>query len=279
MLDFPVNGPIVSVRLRVNAALSWLGLRLLGVRQQQIVVCGFPRGGTSLLYNMISSCLPEFHCEPFEQYFIYRIHRLGNYATKAPLDVLHVPWIDGLNINRKELAVLVVVRDIRDVLTSRHPVLPNEYFIGHDHSWWPQDKTFKKWHYDAPGVIHIYEAVRAIRTRSDTTIVRYEDLVADPNAVQRTLAELYGLRFDGDFQQFHERPERHAYKYEGRFAPVDASLVRESLQSTTERVARWRKRPEDVQRIIAQFSQCEMLFTILEEFGYEVDREWFQNLD
>lgn len=278
MLEIPVNGPIVSARLRVNAALSWLGLRLAGIKQHQVVVCGFPRGGTSLLYNMLSSSLQGFRCEPFEQYFIYRVHRLGNYATKAPLDVLHIPRIDELNINRKELVVLVVVRDIRDILTSRHPMIPDQYFIGHDYSWWPQDKSFKKWRYDAPGVVGIYEAIRAIRTRSDTTIVRYEDLVADPNAVQQTLAEFYGLGFDGNFRQFHERPEKHAYKYEGRFAPLDTSLVREGLQSTTERVARWRKRPEDVRRIITQFSQCEMLFTILEDFGYEADRDWFRRL-
>ena len=278
MFEIPLNGPLIRARLRANAALSSLARRFAGIEQHQLVVCGFPRSGTSLLYNMLSSSLPGYRFEPFEQYFMYRIHRLGNYATKAPLDVFHVPWIDGLNINQKRLVVLVLLRDIRDVLTSRHPLLPDQYFIGHDHSWWPQGKGLRDWRFDAPGALAIYEAIQSIRGRPDTTLIRYEDLVKDPDAVQASITAKYGLLFDSPFSEYHQRPEKHAYKYEGRYTPVDPELVKEGLKSSSDRVARWRKRPADVQRILDQFSECDLLFAVLEDSGYETSREWFERL-
>lgn len=278
MFEKPVNTPLVRARLAVNAGLSRLSYRLAGVTQRQVVVCGFPRSGTSLLYNMLSSSLPDFRFEPFEQYFIYRIHRLGNYATKAPMDVFHVPWIDELNINKKKLTVLIVIRDLRDVVTSKHPILPGHYFIGYDHSWWPQDHEFKAWDYDAPGLMEIYGAINAIISRPDTTVVRYEDLVSNPDEVQQKIASTHGLEFQGQFNDYHRRPEKHAYKYEGRYAPADTGLVLEGRKSTSSRVERWRTRPEDTQRVIDQFRACDRLFDILEELGYEKNRSWFDRL-
>lgn len=277
MLEIKDPQGLQKVRLRSASMLSSVG-RLVGLSQTQLVVCGFPRGGTSLLYNMLSASLPHFRFESFEKYFIHRIHKLGNIGTKAPLDALHLPHIDKLNINNKKLIILIVVRDIRDVITSIHPIYNKEYFIGYDYSWWPQDKAMEEWKYDAPGVIPIHNAIQEVCNRPDTMIVRYEDLVDNPNKEQEKIKARFELSFDQEFSDYHYNSEKHAYRYQGRQAPSDSSLVRESSKVTRSRVSRWSNTDDSVLRVISQFSQCEALFDVLMSYGYERNRRWFEKL-
>lgn len=242
------------------------------------MICGFPRGGTSLLFNMMAVCLPTFQREEFETYIGHRLHRFGNVLTKAPLDVFSVRHIDKWNVNRKEVSIIVVVRDIRDVITSRHPILPNEYFIGHDHSWWPQDFHFKEWKYDAPGIVSVHDEIQAIRGRSDVMILRYEDLISDPDFTQRSLAVRFGLSFQGHFSAYHQDQHQLAYKYEGRYAAKDQSLVMEGKAVSGSRVARWKTNKDSVRRIHDQFQEEPRLFEVLQAYGYETDNEWFAQL-
>ena len=99
-----------------------------------------------MLYNMLGATLVGFRFEEFELPAIHRIHRLGNIASKYPLDVFNVGSLPKLNIHQKKLMVIVMIRDPRDLVTSRHPILPDRYFIGYDHSWWPQDDRFGATH-------------------------------------------------------------------------------------------------------------------------------------
>ncbi|MBA3014361.1 MAG: sulfotransferase domain-containing protein [Desulfobulbaceae bacterium] len=278
MLNVDANSPLQNLHVKINSLVSKGVRSLFKFNQSHLVVCGFPRSGTSLLYNMISSCLPGYRFEPFEQYFIFRLHKLGNWATKAPLDVLHIKQIDKLNINKKDLAILIMVRDIRDVISSRHPIYPDEYFIGHDHSWWPQNQKFTEWRYDAPGVIAIHEAIQIALRRSDVMLLRYEDLVTNPDKIQEAIAKKFNLAFDARFCEYHKSPQKHAYRYEGRFAPKESSLVMEGKMSSSERIARWRRSPEQIERVRHQFSECNELFGTLEAYGYEKSRDWYSEI-
>lgn len=235
----------------------------------QIVICGFPRGGTSLLQNMMVAALPRFRYDEFESYYIHRIHRLGNIMTKAPLDVMHLEHIDRLNVHKKRLVILLVVRDVRDVITSRHPMLPDRYFIGYDHSWWPQDPAFSIWKYNAPGVIDIHRRIQLAQRRADAMVVRYEDLIEDPDRVQERLRSKFALNFQRRFSEYHKEKKRVAYRYEGRFSAKDDSLVLEGKAVTKARLARWRKSTEDLLRVSEQFAECSGLSDILAAYGYE----------
>lgn len=249
---------------------------LLGLRHAQLIVCGYPRGGTSLIYNMLSASLSGYRFEPFEVPVIYRIHRLGNIASKFPLDVFNLADVPALNIHDKKLQVIAMLRDPRDLVTSRHPVLPDRYFIGHDHSWWPQDPEFKTWTYDAAGIVAIFNELERLRDEEEIPILflRFEDLVRDPDAIQRRIADRFDLRFAGRFSTFHERQDKMAYRYEGKRAPRDPSLAREDRPTDSTRSGKWRK-DEHRERILSQFEECPALFDILVTYGYEEDERWF----
>lgn len=267
---------IQRIRFRVTSVGSLL-LKKAGVRQHQLIVCGYPRGGTSLLYNMLASTLStNFKFTEFEKYFIHLLHKLGNIASKAPLDIINLEYLDRLNIHKKEIALIVVIRDIREVITSKHPIYPDDYFIGFDGSYWPQDEGLNSWSCDAPGVLEVTEKIREAMGRDDVLVVRYEDLVSDPDRIQSLIKDKFNYDFSLPFSQYHMAKDKHSYKYEGKYKPKDSSLVLEG-KPVLVKEDKWRQN-NNLARVKEQFEQCDELFSILIEFGYETDRKWFDDL-
>ena len=111
--------------------------------------------------------------------------------------------------------------------------------------------------------------------------LRYEDLVRNANRVQQRVEEFASLKFAISFYDYYKQQHKHAYRYAGRYRAMDASLVRENDQVDESRVSKW-KNPEHAAIIRAQFSKHPELFDILVRDGYELDANWFldmQDLD
>ncbi|MEX2048886.1 MAG: sulfotransferase domain-containing protein [Gemmatimonadota bacterium] len=271
-------GPARALKLALTRAYSG-SRRLFGSYDHQLVVCGYPRGGTSLIYNMLSATLPRFRFEEFEQPVIYRLHRLGNIASKYPLDVFNIKKLLSLNVHRKKLHVIVMIRDPRDLVTSRHPLLPDQYFIGHDHSWWPQDAEFGSWKFNAPGIVEIFREIEELGRQSEipTYTVKYEDLVEEPNRIQQQLRDRFGLDFADSFADFHQHPEKMAYRYAGRTSPREASLVRENKPADRSRSGKWQA-PQHRERIREQFGASAELLGIVRSHGYETSDDWLRRV-
>ena len=245
-------------------------------KYKQIVICGYPRSGTSLLYNMFSASLRGFYFDEFESLAIGRMHRYGNYVTKSPVDIFNIGKLKGLNIYEKEVYVVVVIRDIRDVLTSMHPNVQNQYFIGYDHSWWPQNNSVSKWVYDAPGIIEIYSAITSSENHVGLKVikVKYEEIVTNIDALQDNLEGELSLKFSRPLRSFYKNKSKLAYKYDGERKVEKEVLVLEDKPIDTSRLGKWRNK-EHEQRIREQFTQCPELFDILIDDGYEKNRSWF----
>ncbi len=252
-------------------------LKAFGYKQKQLIICGFPRSGTSLLYNMMSTTTAEkFIFTEFENYFMFTMHKMGCIASKAPLDIMHLEYIDKLNIHQKELALVIVIRDLRDIVTSKHPINPSAYFIGHDYSFWPKDSKFENWEHSAPGVIQISSKIQEASKRPYTLIIKYEDLVSKPDLVQKQICDFFSYSANLPFSEYHTQPDKLAYKYTGRYAARDESLVLEGKKIENKK-QRWDK-PEHRDRIIEQFTTCPALFDLLIEYGYESNRDWFSKI-
>lgn len=265
-----------QIRFFVTRKVSAI-LKLFGYQQQQLIICGYPRSGTSLLYNMMSTTLKtNFEFLEFEKYFMYTLHKMGNIASKAPLDINHIEYLDSLNIHRKRLVFIVVIRDIRDILISRHPNNPEMFFIGYDHSFWHNYDAIDSWSYVAPGIIDISKKVRLAQLKPYTFTVKYEDLVSDPDDVQRQLEVFSNYTFELAFSQYHTKQDKMAYRYSGRYEAKDKSLVLEGTKVQS-RVAKW-KDPKYRERIIEQFTCCPELLDLLIEYGYEDNKDWFSEL-
>ncbi|MDH3520137.1 MAG: sulfotransferase domain-containing protein [Myxococcales bacterium] len=272
-----VREPLKRIRdglLRRGARVAYA----LGVpRPVQIVICGYPRSGTSLLYNMLSASLDGFHFGKFEVPCVHHVRTRSHFVSKRPLDVFELEKLCRGNVFEKELFAIVVIRDLRDVITSIHPRVPHDYFIGYEASYAVGDDFPHGSKLLHPGVRGYYERIEQLDELVDLTLVRvrYEDLIAQPDAVQQRLADALRVRFARRFAQFHEHPERHAYRYAGAERAVDPALVRESDPVDGSRLGKWRS---DVhrERIRSQFRAHPELFEMLCAYGYEPDAGWFE---
>lgn len=187
--------------------------------------------------------------------------------TKRPLDIFE---IDDVIAHAKEqdkvLKFIFIVRDQRSVLVSRHVGYRHQPFIGPEHSFLvgPQVVSFSN-----PGLVPVGAAVEAARGRTDIDyqLVRFEDLVRDPEGMRRKLAEFTGLRLEKPFSDFEtsEIPDRLLVPLNG-VRSVDKS-----------RLESWRN-SNDAARIVRQFRLAPRLFDHLEAWGYESNRIWYDKL-
>ncbi|MCP3915442.1 MAG: sulfotransferase domain-containing protein [bacterium] len=242
-------------------------------RKTQIVICGFPRSGTSLLYNMLAATLPSFAHDDFEHSCLGYVREWRDTLSKRPLDVFKIEDLVRRNRLGKRLVVIVTIRDPRDVLTSRHPRVPDDYFIGWSACYrvdGPQGPELAH-----PGIGAIAKQIEALGNTPgiDLLRVRYEDLVADPGQVQARLERDAGLRFVGSFADFH-RADRLAYRYDGERAALEPALVREDKPVDRSRAGKWRA-PEHAPRIRDEFTRHPELFSLLARYGYEQDEGWY----
>ncbi|MGI9383870.1 MAG: sulfotransferase [Methyloligellaceae bacterium] len=176
-----------------------------------------------------------------------------NVITKRPMDCLR--WREIVE-RHSETKFIVTIRDPRSMVTSRHPVF-ERYTASWDHYLAGHEDPIE---FEPGGIVNLARHIREMEPFAE--IVRYEDLTADPQAVQRRLGRL-GLAFCGTFETFHERE------------PGDWPALGGKRPPDPKGKEKWRNDPD---RIREQFTACPELFDLVEEYGYEPDRSWFEAL-
>lgn len=228
-----------------------------------IIICGASRSGTTMLYNMVrSSVSNDVWCPPNEiaaRKTLCVTHR--TMITKRPLDLFEVKDLAATLGRIRSLRVVVMIRDPRALVSSIHQSVPNQYFQGFDYQFFVSRAGVKS--YTSPGVMDVFREIQAIGDDAgiDYKIVRYEDLVKDPRAVQQSLFPWLGLEAKANFADFHRQaiPDSLQRALNG-VRPVDEA-----------RALRWLK-PEALVRVKHQLALCPELEDIVREFGYPPTR-------
>jgi hypothetical protein len=217
------------------------------MRKIHVIGCG-PRSGTTLLTEMMVACFRiDLHPEHEERVYAWPRRRAAVYLAKAPRDMLiierYLRWMRNLN-------VLCLMRDPRDVVVSRHRMDPERYWASL--RYW---KTYlPRW--------------RRLSGMPRFLTVRYEDLVREPDEVQdRIAANLPFLEPTARFSEFHARAEPGAKAVQalGSVRPV-----------TAQSIGNWRNH---LPRLAGQLQQHGSISDDLFEFGYEPDRSWEGELE
>ena len=175
--------------------------------------------------------------------------RLGArvYLTKRPADLLAIGPRLGTD---PHFHAICLMRDPRDVIVSRH---------GKDQArYWTPLRTWKQ----------RLPVVRALAGHERFLLVRYEDLVRDPDGIERRIRErLPFLETVRPFRAFPTiaTPSATALEALGPVRPFDADSV-----------GNWRKH---LSRVAGQLAQYGPITDELVEFGYERDDTWLSLLD
>jgi hypothetical protein len=212
-----------------------------------IVGCS-PRSGTTLLAEMMTACFEiDLHVEHEAHVYAWPPARGDVFLTKHPGDIVAVE--PALRLMPR-LFVVVMVRDPRDIVCSRHRSDPDRYWCGL--KYW---KSYVPW-------------IRRLRGHSRVTLVRYEDLVSDPDRVQEDLARaMPWLVRRAPFREFHSHAEASAGSRAalGGVRPVSRDSI-----------GNWRSHKP---RVAGQIRRHGSISADLIEFGYEEDEAWERELE
>jgi hypothetical protein len=149
----------------------------------------------------------------------------------------------------RHLHVVAMLRDPRDVIVSRHRNDPQRY--------WAPLRFWKR---------HAL-VIRRLRHHRRFILVRYEDLVRTPDAVQEALvARMPFLKQRARFSDFHKlaRPSAKSVAAMGSVRPIDSASI-----------GNWRNH---LARVAGQIAIHGSISEELIAFGYEPDQSWLAAL-
>jgi hypothetical protein len=223
-----------------------------------IIIGGSPRSGTSLLISILSAH-PDIYCIHEEAWAFYDTNALSEFEELLDVHLWHrIPegiehaykrWCEKtprnvfaienlINFFGPDLRFIHIVRDGRDVITSKHPHDPNRFWIGEEDWIW-----------------HVGEGLR-YRNHSQVLTVRYEDIVREFDlTIKRILAFTGDPTVDNilNWHKFSKIKEHSAW-----FSPVEPL--------TPGQIGRWRNFQNST--VIKHFLANTEAIRLLSEFGY-----------
>ena len=221
---------------------------------KRIVICGFPRSGSTLLLQMLIYTVKNYDIPDREVKFID--YPYDNCITKRPGDIFEID-----NLLNKNIKIIITTRDVRSLITSfwgvmDQPLITDEYFMDYESVWGPHPEA------DNCGVKQYYKAIKYAKNKYNIYEIKYEELVTNPEKIQKDMQVRFGFEYRGKFADFYKRKninEATDLMLNG-LRPLDPT-----------RLYGWKKHKD---RIVEQFTKFPELFDILIEQGYEQDRKW-----
>jgi hypothetical protein len=211
-------------------------------------IVGCRRSGTTLMMELMWLCY-AFSGRDEHEVSVFEPIPEGQtlYLTKKPPDTLRIERIFLADDN---LHVIAMLRDPRAVITSRHASRPDAYFAG-----------YRRW-------AEYVDAIDRLKDHPRFLIVRFEDLVTDPDATQAAVSARFPfLQKKLDFSAYPEGadvPEAAAQSLNG-VRPFDPA-----------RLDGWKAH---LPRIKGQLMAHPGMTDDLIRTGYESDDGWLSLLD
>jgi len=235
--------------VRLAHALADRGLYGTSVTKS-VIICGFPRSGTTLLHLMLQTGYPTSRRFPRERPgLVLAKHewpaRHSLLISKRPNDVF---WIDEIRDAYRARATrprfIVTTRDPRAILTSKHKGRSG-YYVSVD-----------RWR-------GTFSHIRYAREASDVTVLDYGELVRDPKDVEQRLVEAVGEPPTAPLDSFSTAvPEGFNTAALNGVRPIDTASL-----------DKWRE-PQHAERIRQILVEAPELMSVLVEEGYEPDGRW-----
>ena len=215
----------------------------------RVHITGAARSGTTLMLALMLTCF-DIDGGMARETRLWRAPVRGRriVLTKQPADENLALFLSRLD---PKLHVIYMLRDPREVIVSRHGTDPNRYWT-----------NLRAWR----------ESVAAASRHTGQRrlhIVRYEDLLNDPDTVQQALCKAMPfLRIVQPFSGFHEVAELEIAQWGAAMGSIRRVMGAETLS--------WRKH---LPRLKGQMARHGDLSDELIRLGHETDKEWLRLLD
>lgn len=215
---------------------------------RRLHIVGCPRSGTTLLYQMTTSCFVNDGFSRHETSIFKEPESPGAlYISKQPNDIRQLRHIFGRD---PTLFIIYLERDPRDVITSLHQAHPGRYFC-----------NYRIWHECHTAAIRYHGHPRFLA-------LRYENLASEPDRVQ---AEI-GARFDF-LQSRHRFSEHHLHTHPAWAAQCNSAQQVRAVSTSS--LGKWR---QHLPRVAHQYQKYPSMASQLIRLGYEPDTQWLDLL-
>ncbi len=223
---------------------GWFGLQRL---EQHVVICGFPRSGSTLLQGWLESALPNATTFGRERagLLVARRHWPGRrplLLTKRPGDIERLDSIRSVYQGRPtRVSFIITTRDPRAVLTSKHSASSN-YYVSVD-----------RWR-------AVAKAVERHANDADVLMVDYAEIVLAPARTEERIATFLGCALTKRLATAHEAlPSGFDGRALNGVRPLDPT-----------RLNTWQA-PQHAERLRAVSQACPEIATYLMHHDYDRD--------
>lgn len=213
---------------------------------KHIHICGPPRSGTTLLMELMRSCFVwDWAPETETTMLVLSRHQSGRCLTKKPLEGNYARCF----LRDPHKWLIYCQRDPRDIVCSRHGKVPDRYWA-----------NLRMWR-------NLRCKIAKLSANPRLIVVRYEELVRNPNKMQQTLCEqipwLKQTALFADYQK-HSNPSSQSLR-----------AMRGARRVNTLSIGRWH---QHLPRLAGQILQHGPITKELIEDGYEKDEAWIKEL-
>ena len=216
---------------------------------KRLHIVGCPRSGTTLLMELVTTCFESSgFCDHETSIFEPPDITEGElYISKQPNDIKQILHIFPRD---PDLNIIYMGRDPRAVITSKHRESPQQYFCNY--------RVWKEC--DVAATLYARE--------SRFLSLRYEDLVANPDAVQVAIAGHFPF-----LRQLHRFSE---YTDHANPSAQSARAMHGTREVDQQSLEKWHGH---LPRIAEQLARHPEMKEDLVRLGYEPDHQWLAMLD
>lgn len=206
-----------------------------------VIIGGCGRSGTTLLLSILSAH-PNIYAIPQETEIFARMEgrikdflpliQKHRYCEKTPKNVQQFKEI--LKLFKGTVRLVHVVRDGRDVVTSKHPQNPDKYWV-----------SIERWVEDVSAGILPY-----------VYTIKYEDIICDFKSTIKKLLRFIGEDYTDEIDLWHDYATVRTHSaWSGNVKNL-----------FTESIGRWKSKEYEAR--IQEFMQNKRAVKLLEELGY-----------
>ena len=274
----------------------------------KILCTGAPRSGTSL-FNLLMSHFLDLKVNtesgtPEKLFYEWDVFTTQQRPDgKLWNDIIGNTPLSFIDVLKRGIKVIAIYRDGRDCFVSARKLRPKElqelydkgqmpqqtyHSVKTETSYWYSLEETEKWINSINETFKTLEEVKGTELEQNYLVIKYEDLVSDPQTEMKRVEDFVGWPLDPSYIEFHEKAnyrrmisspnimgkDRIAIAEDSAYEGAVGSEFENHRPIAPDSIGRWKKpiHKERIKEILSTYEKS--LTNTLIKLGYETSKKW-----